>query len=65
MLKKSLYGIITVVMSTYIIDKMMLLGQNNIQVIVVSEHYEEIAERLMKDGSWLYILKYHNWIYEE
>ena len=44
-----LYGIITVVMSTYIIDKMMLLGQNNIQVIVVSEHYEEIAERLMKD----------------
>ena len=44
-----LYGIITVVISTYIIDKMMLLGQNNIQVIVVSEKYEEIAESLMKD----------------
>ena len=28
---------------------MMLLGQNNIQVIVVSEKYEEIAESLMKD----------------
>lgn len=44
-----LYGIITVVISTYIIDKMMLLGQNNIQVIVVSEKYDEIAERVMKD----------------
>ena len=47
-----LYGIITVVMSTYILDcHSRTTGSilSVIRLIVVSEHYEEIAERLMKD----------------
>ena len=38
-----LYGIINVVICTLIIDRMMLLGNSNIQVIVISKKYEEIG----------------------
>lgn len=39
-----LYGIIVVVISTVVMDKMLLLGTSNVQVTIISSHYEEIKD---------------------
>jgi uncharacterized membrane-anchored protein YitT (DUF2179 family) len=44
-----LYGVINVVICTLIIDRMMLLGNSNIQVIVISKKYEEIGAMIAQE----------------
>lgn len=41
-----LYGLINVILSTTIIDKMMILGKSNIQMIIISKKYEEIGHMI-------------------
>lgn len=44
-----LYGIIVVAITSIVIDKTMLLGERNLQVMVISAKYEEIAYRIDKE----------------
>lgn len=44
-----LYGIITVFISNFVLDQVILLGEKNIQVFVISQHYEEIAEKIFEE----------------
>lgn len=44
-----LYGIITVFISNAVLDKMMILGEKNLQVLVISSKHEEIAEAVFKE----------------
>ena len=44
-----LYGIITVFVSNYVLDKVTLLGEKNIQVFIITDKYEEISQTIMKE----------------
>lgn len=44
-----LYGILFLVIETLVLDKMMLLGQSQIQILVFSGRYEEIRSRLLSE----------------
>ncbi|MCD7893296.1 MAG: YitT family protein [Erysipelotrichaceae bacterium] len=44
-----LYGIIAVVISNYVLDKVLIIGERNIQVLVISSKHQEIADALFKD----------------
>lgn len=44
-----LYGILLTFMLTFILDKVMLLGEKKTQVMVVSEEFEKIREEILKD----------------
>ena len=44
-----LYGIITLVLETVFMNKIMLFGKAQIQVFIISEKYEEIKEKVLKD----------------
>jgi uncharacterized membrane-anchored protein YitT (DUF2179 family) len=41
-----LYGILVVFITSFVIDRVMLLGERNLQVIIISPEYETIAERI-------------------
>ena len=43
-----LYGIITLVLETVFMNKIMLFGKAQIQVFIISEKYEEIKEKVLK-----------------
>ncbi len=44
-----LYGIIMVLISTIVMDRVMLLGEKNLQVFVISQYHEEIADMIFKE----------------
>lgn len=44
-----LYGIITVFISNAVLDRMILLGEKNLQVLVISSKHNEIAEAIFKE----------------
>lgn len=44
-----LYGIIAVFISTFAMNQIMILGEKNLQVFVISAKYEEIAEGIFKE----------------
>ena len=44
-----LYGIMTLVLETVFMNRVMLLGKSQIQLFIVSDKYEEIKERVLKD----------------
>lgn len=44
-----LYGIITVLITTFVIDQVIIMGEKNLQVFVVSQHHEEIADAIFKE----------------
>ena len=44
-----LYGIILLVIETIIIDKVMLLGQSQIQIFAISGQYNAIRERILQE----------------
>ncbi|MCD8027216.1 MAG: YitT family protein [Erysipelotrichaceae bacterium] len=44
-----LYGIIAVVISNFVLDKVLIIGERNIQVLVISSKHEEIAAALFKE----------------
>lgn len=39
-----LYGILTVLITTIVLDRVIVIGEKNLEVFIISEHYEEIAE---------------------
>lgn len=43
-----MYGILLLVLETLILNRVMLLGQSQIQLLIISDHYEELREKLMK-----------------
>ncbi|WP_050637970.1 YitT family protein [Candidatus Stoquefichus sp. SB1] len=44
-----LYGIITVFVSTFVLDQVIVMGEKNLQVFVISAHHEEIADAIFKE----------------
>ena len=44
-----LYGVITVFVSNFVLDKITLLGEKNIQLFIISSHYETISKAIMKE----------------
>lgn len=44
-----LYGVAMLVVDTMVLDRMMLLGQSQIQILAISEHYEELRRRILTD----------------
>lgn len=44
-----LYGIITVFVSTFVLDQVIVMGEKNLQVFVISTHHEEIADAIFKE----------------
>ncbi|MFR7592893.1 MAG: YitT family protein [Longibaculum sp.] len=44
-----LYGIITVFVSTFVLDQVIVMGEKNLQVFVISAHHEEIAEAIFQE----------------
>ena len=55
--EKSLYGILLVMIYTVLVDKVLLMGKNQMQVKIMSERYEEINEMIhqkLDQGTTLY-----------
>ena len=55
--EKSLYGILLVMIYTVLVDKVLLMGKNQMQVKIMSERYEEINEMIhqkLDRGTTLY-----------
>lgn len=46
-----LYGIVLLVLETLVLNRVMLLGQSQIQILAISSRYEEIRRRLLKELS--------------
>lgn len=44
-----MYGILALVMETIILNRVMVMGQSQIQLFVVSDKYEEVRERMLKE----------------
>ncbi len=44
-----MYGILALVLETVIMNRVMLVGQSQIQIFIISEKYEEIRRRLLKE----------------
>ncbi|MCF2681843.1 YitT family protein [Faecalicatena contorta] len=44
-----LYGILCLVLSTVVLNRVMLMGQSQIQLFIVSEKYQEIKGRVLKE----------------
>ena len=42
-----LYGVVLLVVETIVLDKVMLLGQSQIQLFVISSRYEEIRQKCL------------------
>lgn len=44
-----LYGIITVLVSTFVLDQVIVMGEKNLQIFVISEKFNEISEAIFKE----------------
>ena len=44
-----MYGVLMLVLETAILNKVMLLGQSQIQLFIISEGYEHIREKMLKE----------------
>lgn len=44
-----MYGVLMLVLETAILNKVMLLGQSQIQLFIISEEYEHIREKMLKE----------------
>lgn len=42
-----LYGIVLLVLETLVLNQVMLLGQSQIQIFVISKHFEEIRQKIL------------------
>ena len=47
--EKIMYGVLMLVLETAILNKVMLLGQSQIQLFIISEEYEHIREKMLKE----------------
>ena len=44
-----MYGVLMLVLETAILNKVMLIGQSQIQLFIISEEYEHIREKMLKE----------------
>lgn len=44
-----MYGILMLVIETFVMNRVMLMGQSQIQLLIISEKYEEIRVRMLKE----------------
>ncbi|MEG0368296.1 MAG: YitT family protein, partial [Coprobacillus sp.] len=44
-----LYGIITVLITTFVLDRVIIMGGKNLEVLVISKHHEQIAEAIFDE----------------
>lgn len=44
-----LYGVLTLILTTITMNRVVVMGQEQIQLLVISEHYETIRETLLKE----------------
>ena len=44
-----LYGIFALVLTTLVMNRVILMGQSQIQLFVITEKYEEVKERMLKE----------------
>ena len=44
-----MYGVLALVLETVMLNRVMLMGQSQIQLFVISDKYEEIRERMLKE----------------
>lgn len=44
-----LYGILCLVLSTFTLNRVMLMGQSQIQLFIISEKYQDIKKRVLKE----------------
>lgn len=44
-----LYGIITVFVTTFVLDRVIVMGEKNLQVFVISKEHEKIAEAIFRE----------------
>ncbi|MCF2679615.1 YitT family protein [Faecalicatena contorta] len=42
-----MYGILTLILETFVLNRVMLLGQSQIQLFVISDRYEEIRKKML------------------
>lgn len=47
--EKTLFGIVVLVLEAYALDKVMIFGQAQTQLYIISKHYEEIRHALIND----------------
>lgn len=44
-----LYGLITVFITTFVMDRVILLGEKNLQIFVISKYHQEIADAIFRE----------------
>lgn len=44
-----LYGIIAVFISNFVLDRVIVIGEKNIQILIISQKHEEIAQAIFKE----------------
>lgn len=44
-----MYGLLMLVLETLVLNRVILMGQSQIQLFIISEYYEEVRERLLKE----------------
>lgn len=44
-----LYGLVMVFITNYVLDKVLFIGEKNIQVLVISSQYQKISEIILKE----------------
>lgn len=44
-----LYGLITVFVSTFVLDHVIVIGEKNLQILVISAKHEELADAIFKE----------------
>ena len=42
-----MYGILALILDTLILNRVMLMGQSQIQLFIISDHYEDIRQRML------------------
>ena len=44
-----LYGILALILTTIVLNRVMLMGQSQIQLFIITELYEEVKEKMLKE----------------
>lgn len=44
-----LYGILALILTTIVLNRVMLMGQSQIQLFIITECYEEVKEKMLKE----------------
>ena len=45
-----LYGILALILTTIVLNRVMLMGQSQIQLFIITELYEEVKEKMLKEN---------------